>query len=250
MEIFTFGVGERLEACREYLSGISSGGERLILLPIPTTKDRIHINGTELPITEIYKLIKDKTVVAGYGVPEEIREHAERLGALVIDAEGSEEFLLENARLTAEGALGVLLTTSKRSVRDDKIGIIGYGRIGSRLMEMLMFLGAKIRLYTRSDTLRASLGKEGVDTSDFNSESDYSGLDILVNTAPVTVFSEEMMRKYEERGLRILDLASGKCFPESEQVKKLSSIPVLFYPVTAGKLYGELIEEKMKGFLL
>ncbi len=246
MEIFTFGGGGRQKACLEYLSGISVSTERLILLPIPSTKDKIHIKGTDIPLSEIYPLIKEGCAVACYGLPESVREISESLGAFVIDAAKSEDFLLENADLTAEGALGVLLTDTDSSLGEKRIGIIGYGRIGSRLMRLLLFMGAKIRLYTRSRSLREELCREGIDVSGFSKESDYCGLDILINTAPVTVFSEERMKEYEARGLKILDLASGECFPPSANLKKLASVPEIQYPKTAGRLYGSFIEKALK----
>ncbi len=246
MEIFTFGEGGRQTACRNYLSGVSAGIGRLILLPIPSTKDKIHIKGTKTLLSEIYPLINSSTAIACYGLPSEIRDKAQCLGARVIDGEESEEFLSANAVLTAEGALGEILTSSKRSVGDMRIGVIGYGRIGSRLMRLLLFMGSRVRLYTRSQSLRAELGREGIESCDFNGESKYGGLDLLVNTAPVKVLSEEKMREYENIGLKILDLASGECFPDSPFVKKLASIPELMYPETAGILYGRFIERSLR----
>ncbi len=245
MEIFTFGTGGRLKSCRDYLSGISTNVERLILLPIPTTKDNIHIKGTDTPLSQIYPLTSCGTVIACYGLPSEVKREAERLGARVIDGLLSEEFLAENARLTAEGALGEILTGCERSVGEMKIGIVGYGRIGSRLLRLLMFLGAKVKLYTRSESLRGELGREGIETAEFGENSEYCGLDLLVNTAPATVFSKEKSKEYEEAGLKILDLASGECFPPSPFVKKLASIPEQFYPVSAGRLYARLIEKEL-----
>ncbi len=245
MEIFTFGGGGRLDFCREYLSGISANVKRLILLPIPTTKNKIHIKGTDIELSEIYPLFEPGCAVACYGLPDEVRAEAERLGARVIDGLFSEEFLADNAALTAEGALGEILTSSDRSVSEMRIGIIGYGRIGSRLVRALMFMGSKIKLYTRSEQLRSSLGREGIETADFNTQSDYSGLDLLVNTAPAMVMNSEVLSKYEAAGLKILDLASGECFPPSAYVKKLPSIPEAFYPASAGKLYGRFIEKAL-----
>jgi hypothetical protein len=40
---------------------------------------------------------------------------------------------------------------------------------------------------------------------------------------------------------KILDLASGKIFCECDNLKKLSSIPEAFYPVSAGAVYAEKI---------
>ena len=244
MEIITFGGGSRLELCRAYLSSLSPR-RSIVILPIPTTKDGVHIKGTDTPLTDIYPLLKEGVTVAAYGLPLQVKREIESLAATVFDGEEDEEFLSENARLTAEGALGIILTDSDRSLSELKIGIIGYGRIGSRLMRYPLLLGARVRLYTRNKMLRQTLGSEGIETSDFSEAVDFSGIDILVNTAPVRVMEKEQLLEYERGGLRIYDLASGICFPDSPSVKKLSSIPETVYPRSGGRLYAEFILRKL-----
>ena len=241
MEIFTFGNGRRLEVCKDYLSKLSLGKERLILLPIPTTRDTLHVKGTTTLLSDIYPLCKAGTVVCGYGIPKEARLSFEERGALVIDGLLDEDFLCENATLTVYGALGEILSSFEAAPSELSIGIVGYGRIGKRLLSSLLFLGARVKLYTRSEEVRLTLGREGVESEIFSEGSDYSGLDLLINTAPTRVLCEERMRGYEDAGLKILDLASGECFPPSPSVKKLASIPERSYPVSAGRLYGKFI---------
>jgi hypothetical protein len=244
MEIITFGGGGRLEFCREYLSALSPR-RPILILPIPTSKDNLHIKGTDVPLSDIYPLLKEGVTVAAYGLSPQVRKEMETLGATVFDGAEEEEFLGENARLTAEGALGIILTDSDSSLAEMKVGLIGYGRIGSRLLRLLLLLGARVRLYTRNKTLRQTLGSQGIETSDFSETSDYSDLDLLINTAPVRVMGKEELSGYEQGGLKIYDLASGVCFPESPSVKKLSSIPETLYPKSAGRLYAEFILRRL-----
>ena len=246
MKIFTFGGGRRLEYAEKILSDVEAFGE-LLLLPIPSTKDNIHVKGTDLLLSEATGAAGKGTYVCGYGIPEELRESLVCRGAEVFDGLLSEDFLSENAALTVEGALGHLLTSSDASIRELRIGVIGYGRIGSRLLDSLIFLGARVRLYTRSERLRHALGEEGIESRAFVFDGDYSGLDVLINTAPARILSEEKMSECEKAGLRIIDLASGECFPPSVSVLKLPSVPEVSYPKTAGRLYAEYIKKHFGG---
>ena len=245
MEIFTFGEGARLDFCREYFAAAKGEG-RLLLLPIPTTKDNIHIKGTDLPLSEIYPLCAEGTAVACYGLPREVSLSASERGATVIDGLACEDFLLKNAELTALGAMGVILTEYKKCPAQMRVGIIGYGRIGKALLRHLLFLGAGVKVFSRSEETRRLLGERGVQSGAFPPEEGYFGLDILVNTAPSSVMGKEELSAYAEAGLGIIDLASGVCFPDSPYVKKLPSIPEAFYPESGGRLYAELIEGGMK----
>ena len=79
------------------------------------------------------------------------------------------------------------------------------------------------------------LGSSDVDCRVLGEECDLAGLDILINTSPTAQISIEEL----DPMTKIIDLASGKPFPTSERVTKLSSIPDAMYPLTAGRLYAE-----------
>jgi hypothetical protein len=220
--------------------------DELILLPIPTTKDNIHVKGSDLTLSEISERSGHRSAVCGYGLPDLFREELESRGAQVFDGLYSEDFLVENALLTVDGALGEILKSFDSAPRELSIGVIGYGRIGKRLLEVLLFLGGRVKVYTRSARARCELGKEGIESGEFVFDGDYSGIDLLINTAPTVVMSEEKVKECEEKRLQILDLASGECFPTSPIVKKLASIPELFYPKSAGRLYAKYISEFLR----
>ena len=79
------------------------------------------------------------------------------------------------------------------------------------------------------------LGSSGVDCRVIGDECDTGGLDLLINTSPTAQISIDDL----DLTTKIIDLASGKPFPTSDMVTKLSSIPDAMYPLTAGRLYAE-----------
>ncbi len=240
MEIRTFGSGKRLRECERRLSPLDLGVTLLLLLPIPTTRDKEYITGTSRGLSELYPLCTQGALVAGYGIPSDVREKMESLGARVFDAGLDEQFLLANAELSARGALAYLLTDTPLDITDMSIGVIGYGRIGRELSRLLLFLGAHLTVYTKRASLAADLAALGIDAEVISQDTDLAELDAVFNTAPESIISVERIAALPEK-TRIIDLASGSIFEPSARLTKLSSIPEAMYPISAGRLYSEAI---------
>ena len=237
MEIRTFGVGGRISECERILRDRLHGDGRLILLPIPTTKDNKYINGTSFTIDDISALLNSNSLVAGYNIPSQILSSAKVAGARVYDAGLDEEFLTENAELTARGTIGYILTQTDKDVRDMRIGVVGYGRIGISLIRWLLLFGAEVVLYTNRESVALEVGEMGLSSYLIGKDVDFSGLDILINTAPARQISPSDLSDKTT----IIDLASGKIFDDIPRLVKLSSIPDAFYPISAGRLYADAI---------
>jgi hypothetical protein len=103
-----------------------------------------------------------------------------------------------------------------------------------------LFLGTDVIVYTTKADVARELCAEGVSARAFPWNISEDDLDLLVNTAPSRLLSA-MEEKVLLAGTRVLDLASGKIFTESENLTKLASIPEAFYPVSAGRVYAERI---------
>lgn len=247
MEIITFGRGERLRIAASRLSCIESVCyDRLILLPVPTTKDKKHITATEIPLTELVGYARAEALVVGYEIPEEIRDSLLSAGADVLDLGEDEEFLVKNAEVTSRGALGHLLTSLPWDISHLTVGIIGYGRIGKALLKLLIFLGAHTSVYTTRDSVAEGLSEAGIPCVKIDESTDFLGCDVLLNTAPAVLIDEKKLERILAN-TRIVDLASGKIFPEKEGIVKLASIPEAFYPETAGLLYAEAVAKQLSG---
>ena len=239
MRIKIFGKGERLEVAAELLRKDRSLGKysEIVILPIPTSRDGASITGTDLLLSDALASFGEGSFLLGYGIPRGCIEALEDRGATVCDALGDEIFLSRNAELTALGTLGVILTSSKKSVSELKIGIIGYGRIGKQLLRLLLFLGAEVKVFTRKNSTRVDLCSYGIE-AEMSTEGDYTGLDFLINTAPEQILDEERTKKALADG-RIIELASGKNFPDASGITHLGGIPGLMYPISAGRIYAE-----------
>ena len=216
----------------------------MILLPVPTTRDNKRVSGTDIPLEDTLIGADGKSIVAGYALPGWYKAAAVERGALVLDLSGNEKFLSDNAEITANGALGYLLVTENRAPADIKVGVVGYGRIGSRLVRALLFLGSNVKVYTSKMSTCMELCECGVDCVTVANEQgacDFSGLDVLINTAPKDMSCCFPGGKLP-LGLRVIELASGNNFVGVAGVEKLPGIPEKNYPLSAGRVYFEAVK--------
>ncbi len=248
MSIETYGTGARLRIAARLLEGVTTD-KRLILLPVPSTRDKKHIKDTDILLDDTLSGAGADTLAVGYGLPDRYTAALEAAGAKLLDLAHDEEYLCDNAKITAYGALGYILTTTPRAPEDLRFGIVGYGRIGSELSRMLLFLGAHVRVYTSRTLTRLELGECGMESAPssdiYAGKADFSGLDILINTAP-----KDMRGCFEESGLpdgmRLLELASGENFADVAGVERLPALPERMYPESAGRAYFDAVVRFLK----
>lgn len=244
MIIQSYESSKRADSCIEYLRGAqcTQGVDRIVLLPIPTTRDKCTILNTNIYINDVLETLDGGMVVSGYGLDNGFITAAKEKGALVLDLSEDEDFLIDNAYLTALATLGILLSSEIRAPREIRVGVVGYGRIGKHLTNMLLYLGTDVRVFTSRGNMRLLLGECGVSSSESSSLSDLTELDILINTAPAEIFTRESI----PQGLRVIDLASGDNFPGIDGVEKYPSIPAKMFPESAGRTWGMAIERFIK----
>ena len=127
----------------------------------------------------------------------------------VIDLWRDETLQLDNAWLTAEGALCAAMQAGRRSIRETRALVIGWGRIGGALTELLVALGTRVTVASRQMTHRnraIERGAEAVSSEDLPSV--LPDIDLVFNTAPAMVLDGEAL-KYANRDAMLIDLASA-----------------------------------------
>ena len=243
MIIHSYENSQRADACIDYLRGSECAKivDQIILLPIPTTRDNCTIFNTKIYINDVLDMLDGEILVSGYGLPNGFGERARQSGAYVVDLMEDEDFLLENAELTALCALGIFLGSTKISPRDLSVGVVGYGRIGKRLTNLFLYHGANVKVFTSRENMRLELCEWGVASVSSAKDADLGGLDILINTAPAVIFDPQVIPS----GLRVIDLASGDNFPGVPKVEKYPSIPAKMFPCSAGRAWGRALERHL-----
>ena len=232
---------KRLSAAHRIICQRGLPYKRLLLLPIPTTKDGVVVNGTDVTLDSLTLGVGVGDAVAGYGLPSRFVDKLTARGARVYDAMYDEQFQQKNAELTVIGALGDIITAKDRAPSDVTYGIIGYGRIGSALLKYLLMLGASATVFTRRESVRIALGEWGIKSSSSTRLEDYMALDVLINTAPTTITDARGVGALYDAGVSVFDLASGENFDHSDKVVRLPGVPDRVYPKSAGEAYANAL---------
>ncbi|MBO5879495.1 MAG: hypothetical protein J6Q68_02970 [Clostridia bacterium] len=244
MIIENLGNGTRCKEALRLLVEAQARGEipasfkRFFLLPIPTTRDKMHLSGTDKLVSEVFADLKEGDFVAGYGIERNDKNEARERGAIVYDAACDEEFLAENAEQSALGALGYILSNIDTAPSETEFAIVGYGRIGSRLVRMLLFLGGKVKIYTTNEKTCIELNECGIDAHLIDREAPILKTDakVIINTAPTNLAPSFPSGKIPH-GTRIIELASGENFGGIDGIERLPGIPDKYYGKSAGKNY-------------
>ncbi len=244
MNIHIYGTDPRLRFCRERLLSELGGfvGDMLIL-PIPSTRDGNTVLGTDKSFEDILLGFSPGTAVVGYSLPRDVRGMISERGMTVLDVSRDEDLLLTNADLTAIGTVGRILTEEISAPSGLSVGIIGYGRIGQRLLYILSFLGARITVFTSKDEVKRDLCMLGISGADSTTLDELgnralSGLDILINTAPARLIGDSV---HIPEGLRIIELASGENMPHGINYERFASVPAVMYPKSAGEALADSV---------
>ncbi len=215
----------------------------IYILPVTGVKgDIIPCNFSEKEIKIDDKLIKklsEKPVFMG--------KASSLKGVNAVDLLKREDFAVQNALPTAEGAVGVAVKSYEGTIFGAKILVIGYGRIGKILSKMLKALNADVTVATRSSVNSAYIksdGNKAVNTSEIKSISDY---DIVFNTADALVIDKNILENSDFDTL-IIDLSSYPGGVDFEVADKLgytaflaSALPGKYSPLSAGKIIADTV---------
>lgn len=182
-----------------------------VLLPVPVTDGAGHIRGTKFSPAEVKDMIFPHAQVFGGGIEQlkEVFPHSE-------DVLLWEDLTMDNASITAEGALGYILSELPTTIEGEKFLILGAGRIGMHLARRISALGGTVTISARTQSQRRmieALGFTAEETGTFP-----RGLEqyaCLCNTIPSPVLSKEQL-SHTRHDCLVLELASapGGCYPE------------------------------------
>jgi dipicolinate synthase subunit A len=191
----------------EHLQGALYGVDAVIL-PLPVERaEFLNAPYARLPVSmgELTEAIWPGQLVFGGLFPESFRLWAGQHGVTLIDWMRRPGFVMGNAALTAEGAVGLLLQESERSIGGSRALLSGYGRIARLLAPRLQALGAAVTIAARREESRAEAEALGCRSAGFDELP--GGFDFVVNTVPERVLGESFLCCLPERAL-LLELAS------------------------------------------
>lgn len=225
---------------------------RAAVLPLPYTTDGENINmpysENKISVSEVMReMPKPRCILAGR-CDEKLKTLAEVYGVPLTDYFCREELMILNAIPTAEGAIQIAMEETPHTINRSRCLVIGYGRIGKILSEMLRGLGAEVTAAARKRKDLALAGAFGCNTVPIWELHEIIGeFDIVFNTVPSMLLDFDMMSKIPKRTL-LIDLASrpgGIDFDAAQDLGlraiRALSLPGKVAPDTAGDIIKDTI---------
>ena len=245
LNIITYGKDERILLAKNelLLEADLQGVSCVHLFPIPTTQNGKTLKGGEEDLSSLGGRIKDGEAAFCYGGAEELKKKS--LGR-VYDLSDDGAFLEGNAYLTAIAALGYLFYERGFLPDGKRVGIIGFGRIGSAFAKLIAYFGGELTLFTSKKELKDTLFDMGIMSAlSFGTggiaRENVMGLDLLVNTAEAPLISPDLKDALE--GALVLELASGDNIPREIPHEILHALPTKYFLREAGALYCRRVRE-------
>lgn len=205
---------------------------KYLLLDVPSFAPNGQLRGGGFAERLLEQLSKDVIICGGN------LNHPSLAGYQTVDFLQDPAYLAENAYITAECALDVALPYINITLRRCPALIIGWGRIGKCLGQLLRAIGADVTIAARKEADRAMIHALGYRTEDTAKLSDsLSRCRLIFNTAPEPVLSREQMQLCNENCVKI-ELAS-KNGMDGEDVIIARGLPGLHMPESSGKLIAD-----------
>lgn len=227
----------------------------IVILPLPVTK-----NGTTLntPFSKVPVILDDSFARACSGkyvfcgMKENLLSTSSLwTSGMVFDYSKREEFAVMNAVPTSEGAIECAMREYAGTINGSNCLVIGYGRIGKVLSDMLGGLGAKVSVSARKKSDMAYIQAKGFKALNTNELSlmpqGHTVFDLIFNTVPFMILDSHTLARIAPSGADtiIIDLASlpGGVDLEACERKGLKAMRALSLPGhVAPKAAGEIIK--------
>lgn len=201
----------------------------------------------KIPAVSALDMLRYGGTLFGGGLDESFLSYCAERCALVYDFFNDEELTLENALLTAEGAVEIIISETDSAIKGSNIIILGFGRVGKACAKAFSALGANITVSARSLKAREEARALGYHACELTVKDALEHADTVINTIPEMVLSRAELEILPKSAV-ILDLASkpyGTDFTAAKElgIKALTApgLPGKTAPKTAGQLIAETI---------
>lgn len=156
-----------------------------------------------------------------------------------------EKFQAVNSRLTAEGALAIIIGRSKKSIAECNALVMGFGRTGAAVTRLLHAIGINLDIATNSSLRPAyAFANKVVPSKNF----DFAPYDVIINTVPEAIVSDREVLTMKKSAVYV-DLASRPAI-NLEFAKHLGidadiypKLPAKTCPLSAAKAMRDYIME-------
>jgi len=234
-----------------YVHGLNFEDIDLIIGPLPLSSDKKTLNAPfhpeEIEVDALLEKMRGKTLIAGV-IDEELILKGSIYGITMVDYFKREELQILNAVPTAEGAIKIAIENMPITLHGSNALVLGFGRIGKALSNMLYGMGANVHVAARKHEDIAWIKNLRYIPVCFDElDTVLQGMDVLFNTVPQLVLDDNRLIHLNREAL-VIDLASqpgGVDFGAAEKlgIKTIHAlgIPGKTAPLTAARIIKETI---------
>ncbi len=228
----------------------------VVIGPIPFSSNGTEINAPfgdkKISIRELMHNINAKILIAGSIMPE-IYEMANDEYIEIIDIMKREELAVLNTIATAEGTIEIAISNTNKILHGSSVLILGFGRIGKVLARKLAGLSVKVTCAARKDEDLAWIKAYGHMATNINTIGEnLSQYDVIINTVPHLILTEERLKYVKEECL-LIDLASNPGGIDKKIAKERNlkliwalALPGKVAPVTTAEFLKDTIYNVLK----
>ena len=243
---------ESVEMCPTIKEAVASS--EVVVGPIPLSSDRKNISApfgrNNIDLDEFVDAIKGKHLIAGN---INIKEKLDANNIEFTDILKREEFVVLNAIATAEGTIQIAMEETQRTIHGTKTLIMGFGRVGKVLANMLHRIGSEVSCEARKNEDIAwikAYGYKPVHLNDLN--ENLNKYDIIINTIPFQILDKERLGLLKD-DVVIIDLASNPGGVDRRAAREKGvkviwalSLPGKVAPLTSAEFIKEALYHVLK----
>ena len=224
---------------------------KTVVLPLPAVRDGC-LSGDEAktPWTRVFALFSPAQHIFGGGFNAEQAAFLNERTIPFFDFLRDEGFAQYNAKLTAQGALRLLLTQMEDDLSKQRVLITGFGRVGKAVATLLTAIGCRCLVAARSERQRNEAAASGCKAIALAKLADaLPAADVVCNTVPAPLFSAELLQRCKKGGV-FLELASAPfgaskedCLAAGLRYPDGRGLPGRFTPLAAARAMLRAIDE-------
>ena len=229
---------------------------KVVIGPIPLSSNNISINTpfseNKVTLEKLIHVLPGKRFIAG-NIKTELIEEMKQKNIDVIDLLKREELVVLNTISTAEGAIQIAMEETIKTIYGSKILVLGYGKVGKILANMLKGIGANVYCEARKNVDLAWIKAYGYVPIHLSELEKYlSEFDIIINTIPTLILDKQRLERVKKECL-IIDLASNPGGVDKGEAKKMGiktiwalSLPGKVAPLTSAEFIKDTIYNVLK----
>lgn len=226
------------------MQGLKDLGYQCVEWPTEQTsnnKQSVYVFSPAKKLTDLTLLNKNSIVFGGKQSHEVVLEMQQK-NIEYFNLMQNEIFTINNAKLTAEGVLAVVIASTEKSIFSNNVLVLGSGRCGKTIVLLLEKLGIKVTVATFH---KDSYENAYVFTNDVlykdELEDEINKFDIIINTVPLPIISPKLLENMQ-KDVAVIEVASINCI-SNELLNKYKinyilapALPKVYSAFSAGHL--------------